>query len=109
MDWLAASAAAYPDSPAVITAERTVTYSELNRAADGVASIISASGRFGSHTVAFWGDRSLETVAAVWGIPRAGVTAVAVDPHAVPAVSIQATKAAGVLSEHLTGPYFNAH
>ena len=96
MDWLAASADEYPDSLAVITAERTVTYSELDRAANGVASIISSSGRFGSHAVAFWGDRSLETVAAVWGIPRAGVTAVAVDPQAAPAVSIQATKAAGV-------------
>ncbi len=96
MDWLAASADAYPDLPAVITADRTVSYAELDRAADGVASIITSSGLFGSHAVAFWGDRSIETIAAVWGIPRAGITAVAVDPDEAPASSIQTTRAAGV-------------
>ena len=96
MDWLATSADARPDAPAVITAERTVSYGELDRAADGVASIISASGSLGSRAVAFWGDRSIETVAALWGIPRAGVTAVAVDPRTAPAVAMEATEAAGV-------------
>ncbi len=96
MDLLASAADANPDAPAVITAERTVSFAELDRAANGVASILSASGSLGSRAVAFWGDRSIETVAAVWGIPRAGVTAVAVDPHAAPAVAMEATRAAGV-------------
>ena len=96
MDWLAASADAYPDAPALITEQRTVSYRELDQAADGVASIISASGSFGSGAVAFWGERTIETVAAVWGIPRAGVTAVAVDPRSSPSAAMDATRAAGV-------------
>ena len=96
MDWLAASADAYPDAPALITQQRTVSYRELDQAADGVASIISASGSFGSGAVAFWGERTIETVAAVWGIPRAGVTAVAVDPRSSPSAAMDATRAAGV-------------
>ena len=68
MDWLAATAAKQSDSPAVITSDRTVTYGELDQAADGVAAIVSASG-LGSSSVAFWGDRSIETIAAVWGRP----------------------------------------
>ncbi len=96
MDWLAASADAYPDAPALITEQGAVSYRELDRAADGVASIVSASGSFGSGAVAFWGERTIETVAAVWGIPRAGVTAVAVDPGTSPSVAMDATRAAGV-------------
>lgn len=79
----------------MITDTRTVTYSELDRAADGVASIIAGSDTLGRGPVAFWGDRDLETVAAVWGIPRAGVSAVAIDPRMDPARSMDATRAVG--------------
>ncbi|MEE9206029.1 MAG: AMP-binding protein, partial [Acidimicrobiia bacterium] len=81
MDWLADSADAYPDAPALITEQRTVSYRELDQAADGVASIIMASGSVGSGAVAFWGERTIETAAALWGIPRAGATAMVVDPR----------------------------
>ena len=94
MDWLAAAADTHPEVPAVITAERTVSYAELDCAANGVASFVAAGDR--SNAVAFWGDRSLETVAAVWGIPRAGMTAVAVDPRTPPADAMEAARAAGV-------------
>lgn len=80
----------------MITAERTVSYDELDRAANGVASIVTASDGFGSHPVAFWGDRSVATVAAVWGLPRAGVAAVALDSRLPPAVAMGATRSAGV-------------
>lgn len=96
MDWLAASADAYPDAPAIITEQRTVSYRELDQAADGVASIVSSSGSFGVRAVAFWGERTIEAAAAVWGIPRAGVAAMAVDPRTSPSVAMDATRAAGV-------------
>jgi O-succinylbenzoic acid--CoA ligase len=95
MDWLAAAASAQSDSPAVIAADRTVSYGELDMAANGVAAIISSSG-LGSSAVAFWGDRSIEAIAAIWGIPRAGVTAVPVDPSMAPAEAMRLTVAAGV-------------
>ncbi len=96
MDWLADSADAYPDAPALITEQRTVSYRELDQAADGVASIIMASGSVGSGAVAFWGERTIETAAALWGIPRAGATAMVVDPRTSPSVAMDMTKAAGV-------------
>ncbi len=95
MDWLASVAATHSASPAVIAADRTVSYGELDVAANGVAAIISASG-LGSSAVALWGDRSIEAIAAAWGIPRAGVTAVPIDPAMPPAEAMDLTAAAGV-------------
>ena len=95
MDWLAATAATRSASSAVIAGDRTVSYGELDLAANGVAAIISASG-LDSSAVAFWGDRSIEVMAAVWGIPRAGVAAVPIDPSMAPAEAMSLTAAAGV-------------
>ena len=95
MDWLASVAATHSASPAVIADDRTVSYGELDLAANGAAAIISASG-LGSTAVAFWGDRSIEAIAAAWGIPRAGVTAVPIDPAMPPAEAMDLTAAAGV-------------
>jgi len=79
----------------VIVGDRTVSYEELDLAANGVAAIISASG-LDSSAVAFWGDRSIETMAAFWGIPRAGVSAVPVDPSMAPSEAMSLTAEAGV-------------
>lgn len=96
MDALARAAAEQPGAPAIVHGDRVVTYAELDRAADGVADLVTASGSIGSHAVAFWGDRSPHTVAAVWGIPRAGVDAVPVDPSMTPGAAMDATRVAGV-------------
>lgn len=79
MDWLRRAASARPGSAALITPAGMLTYAELDRAADAVAAIVTASGLAGA-TVAFQGERDPVTVAAMWGIPRAGATAVAIDP-----------------------------
>lgn len=78
----------------MITRTGTLTYAELDRAADAVASIVTGSG-LGAGAVAFWGERDPATVAAVWGIPRAGATAVAIDPGLPPAESMRLTRDAG--------------
>jgi O-succinylbenzoic acid--CoA ligase len=96
IDRLAASAASRPDAPAIIFADRVVTFRELDRAANGVAATIAASGSFGAHAVAVWGERTPEAVAALWGIPRAGVDAVVVDPRMQPAAAMASTRSAGV-------------
>lgn len=96
MDSLARSARDHPDAPALITSDRVVTYAEVDRAADGVAHQVRTSGTLAGHPVAFWGDRTPEAVAAVWGIPRAGVPAIPVDPSLPAAVSMEATRAVGV-------------
>jgi o-succinylbenzoate---CoA ligase len=83
MDWLRRAAQARPDAPAVVTEGRRVSYGDLDRAADGVASIVCGGGLSGAG-VALWGDRSVETVAAMWGILRSAATPVLLDPAAPP-------------------------
>lgn len=95
MDWLANSAARHPDTPALIAGERSFSYGELDRAADAVAGIVAGSGLAGS-AVAFWGVRDPSTVAAIWGIPRAGATAVPIDPRLPPSEAMRLTRDAGV-------------
>jgi acyl-CoA synthetase (AMP-forming)/AMP-acid ligase II len=94
MDWLRRAAASRPAAPALITPERTITYGELDRAADAVAAIIIGSG-LGGGAVSFWGERHPATVAAMWGIPRAGATAVPIDARLGPAEGMRRTRAAG--------------
>jgi O-succinylbenzoic acid--CoA ligase len=96
MDGLARAAREAPDAAAIITAERTIDYAELDRAAWGVADFIVSSGTLAGHPVAFWGERTPEAVAAAWGIPRAGVTAVPIDPRRQPAHAMEATRFVGV-------------
>ena len=94
MDWLRHAASARPGAAALLTPTGTLTYAELDRAADAVASIVTGSG-LAAGAVAFWGERDPATVAAVWGIPRAGAAAVAIDPGLPPAESMRLTRAAG--------------
>jgi len=95
MDWVAEAARQRPDAPALVLDDGAVSYGELDAAATGVASIIRSSGSFGAHPVAVWGTSTAETVAALWGIPRAGVVAVVVDPRLSPAEAMRRTRAAG--------------
>lgn len=96
MDALARAARDHPDAPALVVGERVISYVDLDTAAWGVADLVRSSGSLGTHAVAFWGDRTPEAVAAVWGIPRAGVAAVPVDPRTQPARAMASTRAAGV-------------
>lgn len=95
MDYLALAAADRPDAPAIVFGERTITYRELDRAANAVAGMVLGAGLEGTG-VAFWGERDPATVAAVWGVCRAGATAVPVDPRLPPAEAMQLTRDAGV-------------
>lgn len=95
MDYLAAAAAARPDSPAILFGDRVISYAELDRAANAVAGMVLGAGLEGTG-VAFWGERDPATVAAVWGVCRAGATAVPVDARMPPAEAMELTRAAGV-------------
>jgi len=94
MDSLRRAAASRPGATAIVTPAGAISYGELDRAADAVAAIIFGSG-LGGGVVAFWGERDAATVAAMWGIPRAGATAVPIDPRLPPAESMRRTRAAG--------------
>lgn len=95
MDYLARAAADRPESPAILYGERTISYRDLDRAANAVAGMVLGAG-LGGTGVAFWGERDPATVAAVWGVCRAGATAVPVDARMPPAEAMQLTRDAGV-------------
>lgn len=95
-DALQTAAASHPDAPAVVTEARVVTYAELDRAAWGVADLILSSGAAGDAPISFWGERTIDAVAAAWGIPRSGGTAVPVDPRLAPGAAMETTRQVGV-------------
>ena len=94
VDWLRTAAEESPDVPALITEDRSISYRDLDRAANGVAGVVTAAGMAGG-AVALWGENTPQTVAALFGIPRAAATAVVL-PLGLPAVeAMRLTKAAG--------------
>jgi len=103
MDWLRQAALTRPEAAALVTRAGTLTYAEMDHAADAVAAIVASSG-LADGAVAFWGERDPATVAAVWGIPRAGATAVAIDPSLPPAESMHLTREAGARLEIVNLP-----
>lgn len=95
VDWLNTAAERSPDRPSLILGAATVSYAELDEAASAVAAVLSASGIGPGSRVALWGTAEPRTVAAIWGIPRAGAEAVALTPG-LPAVrAARMTAAAG--------------
>jgi len=95
MDWLARAAGERATATALVVGERSISYGELDRAADAIASIVMDSGLAGG-AVALWGVRDASTVAALWGIPRGNATVVPIDPRLPPAEAMRLTRQAGV-------------
>jgi len=95
MDFLARAAADRPEAPALVVGERTISYATLDRAANAMAGMVLGAGLEGTG-VAFWGERDPATIAAMWGVCRAGSTAVPVDFRLPPAEAMRLTRDAGV-------------
>lgn len=83
-DLLSASARLRPAGLAVVDADRRLTWSELDAAADHVAGGLAALGLFGGHRVAIALVNSVEFVASYLGILRAGMVAVPLNPTSTP-------------------------
>jgi len=71
-DLLEATAIRTPDKAALIFGERTMSYAELNTAADRVASCLIALGVRSGQVVGLWLPRGLELLIAQAGITKAG-------------------------------------
>ncbi|MGI5531261.1 amino acid adenylation domain-containing protein [Streptomyces syringium] len=78
----AAFATAAEGTEAVVSADGTVTFAELDRAASALAARIVASGVAPEDRVAVIAERSWRTVAAMVGVMRAGAVYVPLDPSA---------------------------
>ena len=79
-DYLEASAARFPERPAVVGPdERTLTYAELDANAGRVAAFLASVGVQPGDRVALLLPKSVETVTAIWGILKAGAVYVPID------------------------------
>ncbi len=72
-----------PDQPAIIMAAsgKTVTFGELDAAADRVAQLFRAKGVAQGDTVGLWLENRPEYLAIAWGNQRAGTTLVPISTH----------------------------
>ena len=91
---LGCAAQARPDHPAVADERgRTLTYGELDRAADRFAARLARWGVGRGDRVGLFLPKSIEAVAAIHGILRAGAAYVPIDPTAPP------VRGAGILAD----------
>lgn len=77
---ISAQACARADAIAVIAGARSMTYGTLERASDTVAAELQRRGVKPGHVVPVLFDRSLELVAALLGVLKAGAAYAALDP-----------------------------
>jgi amino acid adenylation domain-containing protein len=73
------------DRAAVIDGDRSVTYSDLDARANQVAHLLRDAGVGKHHRVGLYLEKSLDAVAAIYGILKSGAAYVPLDPHAPPA------------------------
>ncbi|MCD0448690.1 amino acid adenylation domain-containing protein [Actinocorallia sp. API 0066] len=74
-----------PGAVAVVDDDRTLTYAELNAAADVLAARLAASGAGRGSLVAVAADRSADTLTALLGTLKAGAAYLPLDPSHPPA------------------------
>jgi amino acid adenylation domain-containing protein len=79
-DSLRATAARLPDKAAVITAERTLSYRELDEGADRVAAWVAASGIERGDRVAVELPNSADAALAILGVLRSGAAMTLISP-----------------------------
>ncbi len=103
-DWLASAAYDKPRAPALVTEGSTLDYAALDREADLVAGALAGAGIGAGDRVALWAENSPQTVAAVWGIPRAGAIAVFLGMRLPPSEAERMAASAGVGAVWGPGP-----
>lgn len=81
---LAQSAARAPEKVAVVEHPRQCTYAELNAASNRFANHLRGAGVGRGDRVGFYLEKSIETVAALFGISKLGAAFVPLDPGAPP-------------------------
>lgn len=74
----------WPTQPAVRAADRTLTYEQLDDAANRVANALAGMGVATGDRVGLYLEKGIEAITAVYGIMRAGAAYVPLDPMAPP-------------------------
>src|SRR5688572_7078190 len=81
---LSDAALRYPQQIALIDGERTMTYSELERASTDLADQLQNHGASSGKGVGIYLKKSLESIIAVWAILQTGAAYVPLDPASPP-------------------------
>jgi len=76
------SASEHPGRPAIMLADRTMTYSELDRASDRLAGLLVRNGVKIEDRVGLVCKKSIESIVGVFGVLKAGAVYVPIDPGA---------------------------
>ncbi|MFS0869806.1 amino acid adenylation domain-containing protein [Paenibacillus xylanilyticus] len=79
--WFEATAAEFPDSPAITSPYGRYSYRELNERANQVARVLLSNGLQKGEFVSIFMERSLETIISLLGILKAGGVYVPIDPE----------------------------
>jgi amino acid adenylation domain-containing protein len=79
---LGASAARHPARTAIVDGSRTVSYAELEAAANRLAALLRETGVGRGDRVGLYLEKSLESLVGIFGILRAGAAYVPLDPAA---------------------------
>lgn len=79
---LAASAARHPDRTAVVDGERSLTYRDLDGAANRLAQLLRMNGVERGDRIGLLLEKSAEALIGIYGILKAGATYVPLDPGA---------------------------
>jgi amino acid adenylation domain-containing protein/non-ribosomal peptide synthase protein (TIGR01720 family) len=75
----AAQASLYPEAPAVVDEQRSLSYGELDRLSSALAERLRALGAGPEVRVALWLDRSVELIVALLAVLRSGAAYVPLD------------------------------
>ena len=81
---LARAAARYPDRPAVLDRDRSITYTELEQASNQLGRLLIQHGVEPGDRVGLLLDKSIEAVVGIYGVLKAGAAYVPFDPQAPP-------------------------
>src|SRR5947208_5060907 len=76
------SARRFPDRPAVVDGDRTLTYAELDARTNRLANLLVREGVGVGDRVGVYLDKSLEAVVGIYGILKSGGVYVPMDPQA---------------------------
>ncbi|MFF1904868.1 amino acid adenylation domain-containing protein [Kitasatospora sp. NPDC058218] len=71
-----------PEATALVHGNRSLSYGELDRAANRLAHVLRSEGAVGNELVGLWLDRSVEMVVAMLAVLKAGAAYLPLDPAA---------------------------
>ncbi|MFV9673609.1 MAG: AMP-binding protein, partial [Acidimicrobiia bacterium] len=87
-EWLGIHARAHPDAPAVVSAERSISYVELDRMASARLQTLHDDGVRAGNVAPLDATLTLETIVDLVAIPRLGAVSAPYGPHRIDAGSV---------------------